>query len=178
MNTQPNASRRHRAWQDEGGAETTHFIVLSALCILTLLAAVGLGLAVRDSGAGSAIARRLTRPVSGLTPGLPGTGPQQPGISGVHISAPNIQGVSIQAPSLSAPNMQGVSIQAPAIPAPAIPAPGIHGPTITTPIPGAPGAAMMAVPAVMLLIGVGIVLALAACSLVYFRARARARRAE
>ena len=168
MNTQPNASRRHRAWRDEGGAETTPIIVLSALCILTLLAAVGLGLAVRDSGAGSAIARRLTRPVSGLTPGLSGTGPQQPGISGVHISAPNIQGASIQAPSLSVPDIQ----------APAIPAPGIHGPTITTPIPGAPGAAMMAVPAVMLLIGVGIVLALAACSLVYFRARARARRAE
>jgi len=166
MNTRPHAPRRRRAWRHEGGAETTHFVVLSALCILTLLAAVGLGLKVRDSGAGSAIAQRLTRPASGLTPGVPGASPQLSGIQG-----PNIQGVNVQAPSLPAPGIQGVHI-----PAPAIPAPGIHGPTITTPVPGAPGAAVTTVPAVMLLVGVGIVLVLAACSLVYLRARMRTKR--
>ncbi|MGQ9550720.1 MAG: hypothetical protein ACUVWS_19070, partial [Roseiflexus sp.] len=91
MNPRQKATCRRYAWRHEGGAETMQFIVLSAICIITLLAAVGLGLKLHESGAGTGLAQRLNRLASGQAPDiLQRASLQQSGIHG-----PNIQGVSV-----------------------------------------------------------------------------------
>ena len=97
MNARQNA--RHRRY--EGGAETIKFIALMALCIITLLAAVGLGFKVRDSDLGKSITRVLTGFASRQTPGIQGPGSQAPNVTAPNVTAPDIQIPNL--PSVGAP---------------------------------------------------------------------------
>lgn len=154
MNARQNA--RHRRY--EGGAETIKFIALMALCIITLLAAVGLGFKVRDSDLGKSITRVLTGFASRQTPGIQGPGSQAPLAQAPNVTAPNVT-----APNVAAPNVAAPDIQIPNLP------------SIGAPVIGAPGSAStVGTGDVVVLFSIVLVVLLTVSGLLYVRLRMRA----
>lgn len=142
MNARQNA--RHRRY--EGSAETRTFIALMALCIITLLAAVGLGFKMRDSDLGRSITQVLTGGASRQTPGIQGPGSQSPLVHAPDVTAPDVTAPDIQLPNL---------------------------PSVGAPVIGAPAASTVGTGDVVVLFSIGVVL-LTVSGLLYVRLRMRA----
>lgn len=174
MNARQNA--RHRRY--EGGAETRTFIALMALCIITLLAAVGLGFKMRDSDLGKSITRVLTGFASRQTPGIQGPGSQSPLVQAPDVTAPNVAAPDVTAPDVTAPNMAAPDVTAPSVAAPNVAAPNVAAPDIQIPnLPsvGAPGSAStVGTGDVVVLFSIGVVVLLTVSGLLCVRLRMRA----
>ncbi len=169
MNARQNA--RHRRY--EGGAETIKFIALMALCIITLLAAVGLGFKVRDSDLGKSITRVLTGFASRQTPGIQGPGSQAPNVTAPNVTAPNVTAPNVTAPNVTAPNVTAPNVTAPNVTAPDIQIPNL--PSVGAPVIGAPGSAStVGTGDVVVLFSIGVVVLLTVSGLLYVRLRMRA----